>query len=479
MEPKTVLLFIISEFHRISKLNKSVITIVFALSLMLGSFSLSAQSGPAATLPENVPALLAKVNESYAAKDYQALRSALERINELRPNNSEYMYRLVIAYALLDEKSKAYDLMLRMQQQGLNYDFMQTEDSMNIRGTEVFDFVNDLMIMAGNPVGESEAVFTLPGSIKMPEAIAWDESRQKFLIGTLTDGRIIAVDKDGQVTELLRANAENGMGSVFDVLADQQRNRLWVSSSATPAFSGFDPADKGRAALYEFNLETLELINRHPVPVDGRAHILGSMAINPAGDIYIVDRLLPILYKKPADEQNLVAVLASRKMISMRGVTMQPDGSLLYVADRELGILVVDTVQGLTGKLQVPDTLNIGGIDGLYMWNNNLVMIQNGISPQRVMRLQLDPSGTQVTSVRPLAVAQPEFDIPNYGTLQGEDIYYFANTQLPADKGAQKPVTVLRTPLDSSADLVQPDMMEYFKTRGEKPEAQQKNEDGG
>ena len=456
---------------------KSVITFVLAFSFVFGSFSLSAQTVPAAALPDNVPALLAKANTAYATKDYQALRNALERVNQMRPNNSEYMYRLVIAYALLDEKSKAYDLMLRMQQQGLAYDFSQTEDTLNIRNTEVFDYVNDLMKMAAEPVGESEVVFSLPDSIKMPEALAWDESRQKFLIGTITEGSVIAVGKDGQVTELLKANAENGMWAVFDVMVDQARNRLWVSSAAIPAFSGFDPIDKGRAALFEFNLETLELIRRYPVPVDGRPHILGSMEINPAGDIFIVDRSLPIVYKKPADEQKLVAVFASREMISMRGIAIQPDGRLLYVADRELGILVIDAEGGRAGKLQVPDSFNIGGIDGLYLWNNHLIMIQNGIKPQRVMRLQLDSTGTQVASVRPLAVAQPDFDFPNFGTLQGEDIYYFANSQMMSGKETPEPVSVLRTPLDSSADLVQPDMMEYLKQRGEKLEAKQKEKD--
>ena len=103
-------------------------------------------------------------------------------------------------------------------------------------------------------------------------------------------------------------------------------------------------------------------------------------------------------------------------------------------------------------------------------------MIQNGIKPQRVMRLQLDASGTQVASVRPLAVAQPGFDFPNFGILQGEDIYYFANSQMIGSKETPKPVTVFRTPLDSSADLVQPDMMEYLKQRGEKQAAQQNRE---
>lgn len=452
-------------------MKKSVITFVLALSLVLGSFSLSAQTAPAAALPENVPALLVKANEAYAAKDYLTLRRALERVYEMRPNNSEYMYRLVLAYALLDDKSKAYGLMLHMQTQGLAYDFSETDDSLNIRGTEAFDYVNDLSKMAAEPRGESEVVFSLPDSVKMPESIAWDESRQKFLIGTITEGSVVAVGKDGEVTELLKANAENGLWAIFDVMVDQARNRLWLSSAATPVFSGFDPIDNGRAALFEFNLETLEFIRRYPVPVDGRSHILGSMAINPEGDIYIVDRNIPILYKKPADEQKLVAVLASREMVSMRGIAMQADGRLLYVADRELGILVIDTEGERAGKLQVPDTLNIGGIDGLYLWNNHLIMIQNGIKPQRVMRLELDAGGTQVTSVRPLAVAQADFDFPNFGTLQGEDIYYFANSQMMYGKESPKTVKVLRTPLNSSTDLVQPDMLKYLK---QKIEAQQK-----
>ena len=453
--------------------NKSIISCVLLFSLLLGSVSSVAQTGKPAAMPDNVPALLAKANESYLAKDYPTFRTVMERLNEMRPNNSGYMYQLVIAYALLDEKSSAYNLMLRMQQQGLSYDFSLTDNTLNLRGTEVFDYVNDLMKMAGEPMGESEAVFTLPQSVRMPEAIAWDESRQKFLIGTITDGSIFAVGKDGLVEELLKADTENGMWAVFDIMVDGTANRLWVTSASTAAFSGFDPVDKGRSALFEFNLETLELVHRHPVPVDGRPHILGSMALGPKGDIFIADRTYPILYKKPAGEQKLVAVLASRDMVSMRGIAMQPDGRVLYIADREMGIMVVDVEGGRAGKLGIPTTLNIAGIDGLYLWDNKLFIIQNGIQPQRVMRLQLDAAGTKVTAVRPLAVAQPEFDYPSFGAIEGEDLYFFASSQMAGRQETPKPVTVLKTPLNSSEDLVQPDMRKYLEEREKKLRAQQ------
>ncbi len=136
--------------------------------------------------------------------------------------------------------------------------------------------------------------------------------------------------------------------------------------------------------------------------------------------------------------------------------------------------MVGDLKAGKTMKLVAAKTLNLGGIDGLYLWNNHLIVIQNGIKPQRVMRLALDASGTKVEAIRPLAVAQPDFNYPSFGALQGEDIYYFASSQTAINEEQTKPVTVLRTPLNSSKDLVPPDMKAYLDERGRKMEAQNK-----
>jgi sugar lactone lactonase YvrE len=453
-------------------LHKSFIAFVMVLTLAVFSSPLVAQIGPSTESvpvpPENVPALLVTINKAYAAKDYLTFRSALVKLHKLRPNNSDYMYQLVIAHALLDEKALAYEMMLGMQQQGLAYDFSLTENTNNIRGTEVFDYVNDMLKMAADPMGEVEPVFVLPESVVMPETIAWDESRQKFLIGTIAEGQILAVGKDGELSELLRADNENGMWAVFDILVDQPRNRLWVTSASMPGFSRFDPVDKGRSGLFEFDLKTLELIRRHPVPVDGRSHILGSMVLAPNGDIYIADRALPLVYMKPAGEQKLKAVLLLKELVSQRGVAMQPDGRLMYVADREMGIMVVDLEAKQARLLEVPDTLNVGGIDGIYLDNNRLFIIQNGIKPQRVIRLQLDPSGTRVATVAPVAVAQPEFDLPSFGTIQGDSLYFFANSQWLGKTGSQKPVAVLSAQLDASIDLVKPEMEQFLKLQAEK-----------
>ena len=462
-------------------MNKSVIRVLLLISLLLIHLSLAAQTAEPKKLPDNVPGLLRTANNAYAAKDYVTFRDAMAAMNKMRPYNSDYMYQLVIAHALLNEKTQAYDMMLRMQKSGLSYDFSLPESTVNIRGTEVFNYINDLMKMAGEPMGESEPAFVLPDTVVMPETIRWDESRQKFLVGTIADGSILAVGEDGQVEELLRADNENGLWAILDMAIDQQQKRLWVSSASLPGFSGFDPVDKGRSALYELNLETLEVINRYPVPVDGQAHVLGSMAIDSKGDVYIVDRHLPIIYKKAAAEEKLKPVFALREMLSLRGMALQAEGHYMYVAGREMGIAVVEMATGRTGKLMTPETLNLGGIDGLYLKDNKLFVIQNGIKPQRVISLQLDPTGLKVTEIRPMAVAQPEFDYPSYGTLKGEDLYYFASSLWSGDTVPQEAVTVLRTSLNTAKEIIQPDMRLFLEQKAreqaQKPEEQEQQKD--
>ena len=450
-------------------LNKFVMGVALLLVLTVAGNPVMAQAPAAQAKPVNVPELLVKANEAYGAGDHTALAVALEGLTQARPYNSEYMYRLVLAYALLDRKSPAYDLMLRMQRQGLAYDFTLTDDSMNIRGTEVFDYVNDLMKQAAKPMGEAMPLFTLPGDVVTPASLTCDPPRQKYLVGTV-EGQILAVDEQGGAEELIRANNANGMWAVLDILVDEPRNRLWVSSAAIPGFGKFSPVDQGRSALYEYELDSLKFVRRYPVPVDGRPHALGSMVMNSAGDIFIADRALPIIYAKRAAEEKLRGVFATREMVSLRGMAMQPDGRLIYLADREMGIMVVDLEGRQAAKLAAQDTLNLGGIDGMYLWNNNLIVIQNGIKPQRVMRLGLDESGTKVESVRPLAVAQPVFNSPDFGTIKGQDLVYFSGSHgADSQDGA---ITVVRTALDSNEDLVSPEMLLHLEK--EKQAAAQK-----
>ena len=130
-------------------LNKAIINLVLTVTLIAASLPLVAQNEPPEAVQVTVPGLLVEANQAYLAKDNLAFRKAMEGLHKLRPYNGQYMYQLVVAHALLDEKDQAYSLMLHMQQQGLSYDFSKIDSTDNIKDTEVFEYVNDLMVLAG------------------------------------------------------------------------------------------------------------------------------------------------------------------------------------------------------------------------------------------------------------------------------------------------------------------------------------------
>jgi len=444
------------------------------LLLTFLTFDLSAQEeNPAGqSLPEDVIGLRALAAKARDQGDTQVYRQALERLHQLRPNNSEYMYQLVLAHASLNEFTPALNMMLNMQRQGLSYDFDQAPETEPLRDKEAYEYINDLMVKAGTPLGSADLVVELSPDLGRAEAIDWDPGRQAWLVGTITDGRLLAVDGQGQVTELLHSDTENRLWGIWDLAVDAPRNRLWLAIAATPEYSGFDPLDKGRSALVEMKLDTLEVVKRYPVPVDAYPHVLGKMALAADGSVYLADRFLPIIYALRAGDDRLSGVYASNQLVSLRGIAVADDKHMLYFADYELGIIRLDMKTGQVAGLARPETLNLGGIDGLEYVDGALLVIQNGIRPQRILRLNLDVSGSQVTEIAPVAVALEAFDYPGFGVVVGGDLVFFGSGARSGQATAGQPIRLLRTSIQGLQNLVPPDMQRFLeqKARREREE---------
>jgi hypothetical protein len=431
-----------------------------------------AAPAPAAAAPRgpSVIELRQRANAAYAAGEHAALLEAAQQLHQMRPWNPEYMSFLVVAHALNGDRTNAYNMMLAMQRQGLSFDFNSTADTESLRGTEVYDYVNDLMIRAGEPAGVAQLEFQLPADLLLPTAMTWDPTREAFLVANARDGAVFSVGADGATQTLLEANENNGLWAIFGLQVDVANDRLWLTTAASPNFKGFREEDAGRSALVEFELESLELVKRYPVPADGPPHRLGDVALA-GGDVFAVDTVLPIIYRLQKGDDRLRAFVAAGDNVSLRGITASDDGGSLYVSDYEMGVLVLDLENARATRLVGPETLNLGGIEGIEYWNGHLVIIQNGIRPQRIMRLQLGDDGATVANVAPLAIAQPFFDYPNFGTVHGTELVFFANSHWISNQAEPQPIRVASTNIETAPDLTAPDTQkfweEYYESQGQ------------
>ena len=396
----------------------------------------------------DIEGLEKKSREAYEAGNYVRYYGANIQMMNQRPYEPIYMKRVIEACALLERRRTAYHYMLRMQQQGLSYDFSEVPDAANIKTTELFEYLNDLMLEAGEPAGVAETVILVDDKHGAPSALTWDQSRERFLVGTLADGAILSLEPDGSQKVLMKASVENGLWAIRGIHADVDSNRLWVTTSAIEGFSEYTPADRGRSSLLEFDLATLEQINRFNVPVDGNLHDLGAIAVTDTGDVYAVDYTTSMVYRKRPDGQALEPFVGSEEMDSLSGIAVSPDNRRLYVADRYKGILVIDPVDQTSAMLTGPETLNLGRIDSVSFGQKKLFILQNDMQPERLMQLDLDDMGSGVSTALPMASAMESFDRPGLGIYKGGYVYYFANL----GKDGEEPFAFVRTALVTGSD---------------------------
>jgi len=407
-------------------------------------------------LPRHVPSLQMMAMRAVQEQQYQEFVRILGQALELHPFDDRIMAQLVAGYSLLDEKSKAYNMMLYMQRQGLAFDFDKLPQTENIRDTESYEFINDMLKRADEHVGQSEKAFELPEDIILPETLAWDPVHEQFLVGTVYGGKIARFSRDGEHLKGKQKFDTSDAWSIFDLEVDAERGHLWASTTAVGQYVDYQQSLYGKAALLRYDLESGELQQRYELKPDGERHGWGNLALASDGTVYIADIRSPYLYVLEAGAESPRKLLQNAHLANSRGMAIDNQRGLLYVADRNLGINFVDLREEKLYRVGTAQLINLGGIDGLDFWNDHLVLVQNGIRPSRVMLLRMSDDGRRIQSQRALEVSNPHFDGPTYGTVVGDAYFYLAANQWPAfDTNGNrrpgtslKPVPVLRAPLE-------------------------------
>jgi DNA-binding beta-propeller fold protein YncE len=180
--------------------------------------------------------------------------------------------------------------------------------------------------------------------------------------------------------------------------------------------------------VFKFDLKTGKFLKKFLSPtIAGQDFFLSSLALGKDGEVYAADGVNNAVYQVRDDQFR--RLFHAPKLTSIRGMTVSADGRLLYLADYERGLIGFDLASGKPFDLPVPKTLALGGIDGLVQWKGDLVVVQNGMEPTRVMRLSLAEGGRSIAGVHPVEANQAAMTVPTLATLAGDTVYVIANSQ--------------------------------------------------
>jgi sugar lactone lactonase YvrE len=291
-------------------------------------------------------------------------------------------------------------------------------------GDSAFEAVSARLDSNATPLARAEVAAKLTDPSLLVEDIAWDSRRHRFLLSSIHQRKIFVLNAEGSIVGFAASGA--GWG-VYGLAIDAAHSRVWATTAASATTEGFVEADSGRTALVAFDLATAAQVSRVELPRDGKAHVLGDLTVGRDGTVYVTESIGGGVYRLRPGRSTLDTLLAPGILHSPQMPALSTDGRLL-IADYVRGIAALEIPSRRVTWLPKPRTLASGGIDGLYRDGHQLIAIQNGTHPHRVLELTLDARETRILSWRVLEQASEWLGEPNHGTFVGKNFYFIGNS---------------------------------------------------
>jgi sugar lactone lactonase YvrE len=272
-----------------------------------------------------------------------------------------------------------------------------------------------------SPISLGAKAFLLPDSGLLAEDVDYDPTGHRFLITSVREKKIIAVEASGASVDFARAPDNWPM---MAIKVDQAHRLVWATEAAMQGFHFTPEADWGRSAVLCYDLRNGKLLRRIEGP---HGTSLGDMVLMTNGDVVVSDGDGGGVYRLQAKGAALER-LDNGDFISPQTPAMHPDGKHIFVPDYERGIAVLEVSTKQVHWLATAGQFALDGIDGLYFDRGRLIAVQNGTSPERVVVFTLDATLSKIEAETIVERSSATLGDPTHGVVLGKDFYYIANS---------------------------------------------------
>ena len=367
--------------------------------------------------------------EAAEAKDAATYLAKMEAAAALRPDFPRILVNLAAAQVAAEKPDDAIATLERLAALGFNSPVEKSDDFISLRPRKDFQAVVKKIAANLHPKGSGEVAFTLRDVTGLIEGIAWREKTDQFYFGDVNDRSVWVRAKDGSLRRLTPEG--DALYGVFGIAIDESTGTLWAATSAVPAMRGFTADQDGTAALAEIDLESGAVRRTFPVvrrAGDQQSHVFGDLAIAADGSVFVTDSGGVTLWRLPPGGAALEPFAESAEFLSLQGIALLPE-NVAVVADHASGLLRVDLGTRKVQPLDAPPDTSLIGLDGLTLTPEGKVLaIQNGLRPNRILRIDLEGAADSVAAVAVLESGHITMAAPSLGCLGPDgDFYYVGN----------------------------------------------------
>jgi sugar lactone lactonase YvrE len=390
--------------------------------------SQSAVHDPTAISPAELVEKYEQANAAYDAGEIARFCELTAALADAWPDHPRLIFNLARGHALEGRSDASLDLLDRLVTMRVAIDPTEDEDLRSLHELPRFTALVKRYTAAIEPAIGSEVAYRLDEPEFVPEDVAWDPVSGDLLLSSIRQRKIVRVDDQGRQSRFA-GHPEIAMLAALSMAVDHERRRLWLTTAGTPSMIDYRAEEhEGRSELLGFDLDSGELVVRVAAPAEGDQHELNDLVVAADGSVLVGDAPVGAIYRLSPDSRSFETVVGPGAMFSPQGIVILPDGGQTLVADYSRGLCLLGADGGVR-VLRSPEDAWLGGIDGLSVkGRRDLIAVQNGITPNRVVRIRLNETVDAVAAVDVLDLAHPEHDQPTLGEVVGDDFLYVANS---------------------------------------------------
>ena len=368
-----------------------------------------------------------RAGDALEKHDLAGARREVERAAAAWPSQPSYHWTSAVLAARAADTSAAIAALQRYAGLGLGRDLMSDTTLARLVELPAMQAIRRAFDANRRPLVRSRTFAVLPDSAFWPEGMDVDEATRRIFVASIRYGTIAELSPQGSVREIMPRNMA-GMGALFGVRYDRRVGMLWATASGTPNTAGYQPADSAIAALLQIRPSDGTVMKRFDLPPVTGGHVLGDLAIGPHGDVFLTDSNEPVFYRlRPGSDR--LEPLRHPLFHNLQGIAPAPDGRTVVVSDYSHGLLRLDLSSGAVTRIADVKGSTSLGCDGIVWFRQGIIAVQNGVTPPRVMRFDLDRSLTRIVSSRVLDRNLAVADEPTIGAMLGRTFLYVANGQ--------------------------------------------------
>lgn len=256
-----------------------------------------------------------------------------------------------------------------------------------------------------------------------PEGVAYDETGQRFFIGSVKTGTIGTVSEAGMYAPFY---VDSSLKSSFGMKVDKLRGKLWVCTGDA-TYSQYSDSATYKKMIRLIGLDLQKGTKTDDIDLSALyngKHFANDLALDNAGNIYITDSYSPVIYRVDAQGKPSLLVqspLFSAVDVGLNGILWHKAGFLLVINGSQGQLYKIDLAAPNTITAVKQPAFFPGG-DGL-LWDKDggLVLAQNR-GTHKIFKLQSKDNWQSCELVGATA-ATDRFKQPSTTTLKDNKVY--------------------------------------------------------